>query len=458
MPQHLPLRPGDPGRVGRYGLRGRIGGIPAEDAMFIGVAPDGADVCVTLLGGDWARDAAARDRFAAEAAAARRVTPFCAARVLDAGLHATGAFLVSEYVPGPSLLELVEADELSGGHALTAAALGAATGLASIHQAGLVHGSFGPEYLIMPADGPPRVIEFAITPPYGSATPAADMLAWAQTVAFAAAERPATRPEDLHGLPEPLRSAVEACLHPQPAERPAAWEVVATLLGESGSPGPLGQSGPSAGLLAAAARQAERALARYRRDFPAAAAHRPDRPAAERRSGRRAARAAPGRRRGLLVGILLAATLTGAVIAYLELPGHHRPGSTPPAADATHTSPGTSPASSPSRGPVIPGAFSGTWSGPVSQPPADTYTVTVSVAAGATAGTIQYAGADFSCSGTLTLAAATPASITLSQKIVTGRSECGNGRVRLTILTARRTVRFAFRSAGPAAAGTLTRS
>ena len=144
-----------------------------------------------MLRGDWALDAAARDRFAAEAAVAKRVPPFCAARVLDAGLDGSQAYLVSEYIVGPSLLELVATDGVRRGHDLEAVAIGMATGLASVHQAGLVHGNFGPEFVIMAPDGSPRVVEFGITPPYGAATPSADMLAWAQTVVFAASGQPA---------------------------------------------------------------------------------------------------------------------------------------------------------------------------------------------------------------------------------------------------------------------------
>ena len=186
MPQQVPLRPGDPSRVGPYRLGGRIEGIPSEDPIFIGLAPDGTEVAISMLGGDWARDPAARDRFAAEAAVAMRVPPFCAARVLDAGLDASGAYLVSEYVAGPSLLELILADGVWRGQELEAIAIGMATGLASVHQAGLVHGNFGPEYVVIARHGAPRVVEFGITPPYGSATPAADLLAWARTVVFAA--------------------------------------------------------------------------------------------------------------------------------------------------------------------------------------------------------------------------------------------------------------------------------
>ena len=40
---------------------------------------------------------------------ARRVAPFCAARILDAGIERGDAYLVTEYVPGPTLTEAVAA-------------------------------------------------------------------------------------------------------------------------------------------------------------------------------------------------------------------------------------------------------------------------------------------------------------------------------------------------------------
>ena len=192
MPQQAPLQPGDPRRVGRYRLAGRITGIPADGPVFLASAPDGAEVTISVLRSDWATDAAARDRFAAEAAVAKRVPPFCAARILDAGLDGGDAYLVSEYVHGRSLLEIISASGVLPEADLGPVAIGMATGLASVHQAGLVHGNFGPEYVIMTAAGP-KVVEFGITPPYGSATPSADMLAWGQTVMFAAAGRPGHR-------------------------------------------------------------------------------------------------------------------------------------------------------------------------------------------------------------------------------------------------------------------------
>src|SRR5258708_1351445 len=145
MPQQTPLRTGDPKRVGRYRLVGRIAGIPADEPILVAISPDGAHVAISMLRTDWAQEAAARARFAAEAAVAKRVPPFCAARVLDAGLEGFEAYLVSEYVPGPSLLEVIVGDGVRAGPDLEAVALGMATRLAAGHPAGLVPGNLRPQ-------------------------------------------------------------------------------------------------------------------------------------------------------------------------------------------------------------------------------------------------------------------------------------------------------------------------
>jgi serine/threonine protein kinase len=232
MPHVEPLHADDPGRVGRYRLSGRMAGMPGRGPVYLAKTIDGTDVTITLLDGDWTADPAERDRFTAEADAASRVAPFCAARILGAGFEGKQAFLASEYVPGPSLFEFVTEQGPWEDGDLEALAIGTATGLAAIHQAGLVHGDFGPDYVVLSAQGP-RVTEFGITPPYGSATPAADMRAWAQTVLFAASGRPAGQAaEDLGLLAEPLRTLASRCLTDSLGDRPSARSAVLELLGE----------------------------------------------------------------------------------------------------------------------------------------------------------------------------------------------------------------------------------
>ena len=482
MPQQTPLLAGDPRRLGRYRLGGRITGIPSEDPIFIGIDPAGAEVAISLLRGDWARDGAARDRFAAEAAVAKRVPPFCAARVLDAGQDPSGAYLVSEHVPGPSLLELITAEGVRRGHELESVAIAMATGLASVHQAGLVHGNFGPEYVIMATDAAARVVEFGITPPYGVATPSADMLAWAETVVFAAVGHPPATMDDLDVLPRQIREPVQRCLDPEPTERPAARAVVLSLLGEGSLP---------AGVLAEGARRAARLAARGRHDqfssqpsaegppgarpYPGWESRGPaDRPAGaigsrlsqgaatgdQRRAGTTRsggrARSGIGRRAGWLIGaVVVVAAAAVLVVARLAQNTNGQP-------TASQHSPTThptakksrSPSPSPSQGPPIPAAFAGSWTGMVRQPPLDSYHVTVGLAGGATSGTISWTGSA-TCSGMLNVVTETPTVLTLNEGITRGK--CADGQVTIT-LTSTNTIRFSFGSnGGPPAQGTLTR-
>jgi serine/threonine protein kinase len=187
MPNVIPLRPGDPRRVGRYRLTGRVADVAGdhEPDTFLAQRVDGETVMATFLGAGRAGDAAARDRFVAEARVARNIPPFCVARILDAGIEGGRPYLITEFVPGPSLAEVVAADGMLSGEGVKALAIGSATGIASIHQAGLVHGQFGPDMVVLGREGP-RVVHFSTTPPYGAATPAADILAWAHTMVFAA--------------------------------------------------------------------------------------------------------------------------------------------------------------------------------------------------------------------------------------------------------------------------------
>jgi hypothetical protein len=506
MPQQVPLRPGDPRRLGRYRLSGRIEGIPSDDPVFIGLGPDGREVAISLLRGDWAHDAAARDRFAAEAAVAKRVPPFCAARVLDAGLDDEDAYLVSEYVPGASLLEVVAADGVRDGDDLDAVAIAMATGLASVHQAGLVHGNFGPEYVVMAPDVPPRVIEYGITPPYGSATPSADMLAWARTVVFAAAGRPPSRIDDLDVLPEHIRRPVEQCLDPDPAERPAARAVVLELLGDADLPG---------GLLAEASRRAARAYGRASYDpdiYPGAAPgtrqapsrqqpsrHHPvpgpedyhrghgDRPPSRSARDGAAARGgvpaehAPGRARPagpgrashdgasrgggrrtvwLIAAAVVIAVVVAGVVVHLATatPGQGAPKLSASTGQPTSKSRSPSPSASDSNGPLTPTAFVGSWSGVVTQKlgsTTDTYNAHLTLTAGSSSGTVRYSGTGISCRGQLAVVNATTSALTLDQGITHGG--CGNGTVTLTT-AGTDALRFHFSGGGQVATGTLNRS
>ena len=423
MPIVTPLRPDDPRRVGRYRLAGRITDQVTDQGpgTFLSRLPNGAPVAVMLLGTTSAPDAASRDRFTAEARAARRVAPFCAARILDAGFDADQPYLVSEFIEGPSLTEVIGAEGPPDGPALTALAIGAATGLAAIHQAGLVHGNFGPDDLILGAEGP-RVVRFSITPPYGTATPSADVYSWAQTILFAAS---GPVPPDLASLPESLRGAVSACLAEQ-GSRPQARALLTALLG---------QGDPAAGLLAEGTRRA-RAAGR----------------GVVGPSQQDEAEAPPGSapRRAAFIAAC-AACVAAIAIATTLIVTRHGPHPTPAAAatdgHASTSAPATATAS-PTATPKIPSALAGTWSGTVRQTdPALAVTVRIQLTAGSPDGTIAYP--QLGCSGRLLLVSTNGTSYTLEQGITSGEQSCDSGVVTLTSQGPAK-LAFAFRRPGAA--------
>jgi ABC-type branched-subunit amino acid transport system substrate-binding protein len=275
MAEAQPLLPGDPRQLGDYELIGRLGE-GGQGVVFLGRAPDDRQVAVKLLLTQLTGDAAARSRFVRELAVAERVAGFCTAQVLDADVAGDQPYIVSEYVPGPSLKDLVQRDGPREGSALIRLAIGTATALAAIHQAGIVHRDLKPLNVLMGPDGP-RVIDFGVaraldttavtmtsqvvgTPAYmapeqlagGPVGAAADMFAWASTMVFAGTGGPPfgadTIPAVMHRimnldpetgvLPEPLGELVAACLSKDPARRPTAHAVLLRLLGGIGAPAP----------------------------------------------------------------------------------------------------------------------------------------------------------------------------------------------------------------------------
>jgi eukaryotic-like serine/threonine-protein kinase len=418
MPNVTSLRPDDPRRVGRYRLTGRVDefahGDAGPSAVFLAQRVDGETVLVTLPAEAPSADAAARDRFAAEARAARRVPPFCVARILDAGFEEERPYLVTEWVPGATLAQAVALEGPLPAGALRALAIGCATGLASIHQAGLVHGQFGPEMVVLSREGP-RVIDFTITPPYGAATPGADMLAWARTILFAAVGRPPA-PKDLTALPGELRSAVTGCLTPDPTARPPARDVLTELLSGHDL---------STGLLAEGSR-AGHAAART----AVSAAAPPGRPARRRTHPK-----------ALLWIAAFAACVLAIATAAIYITGRH-PGPGAPLRAKTRAgagaerggetsaarSSGESRASPPPL--TIPAQFAGNWSGTVHQAsPAINVTVRLALPAGASHGTIAYP--QLSCTGTLAPLSSRPSLLTLRLTISGGQKTCVSGQVRL---------------------------
>ncbi len=283
MPDAHPLRSGDPARLGGYEILGRLGE-GGQGAVFLG-RPAGGDgpapttdhVAIKLLHGGLSGDESARARFVRELEVAKRVARFCTAQVLDADVAGDQPYIVSEYVPGQSLHNVVRVEGPRTGGTLERLAISTLTALTAIHQAGIIHRDFKPHNVMLGPDGP-RVIDFGVaralgaagetqnvgTPAYmapehftgGAVGPASDMFAWGTTMVFAATGRPAfgndemamvmhrilTAEPELGDLPSPLRELVVACLDKDPSRRPTAREAQERFVGAASGTSPAAPS------------------------------------------------------------------------------------------------------------------------------------------------------------------------------------------------------------------------
>jgi hypothetical protein len=231
--------------------------------VHLALDPEGHAVAIKVLAADkvlGAEDDNARRRLAREVDTMRRVRSPFVAEVLDADLTGEFPYIVTRYVPGPTLDQMVRERGRLSSQGLRRLAYGTAEALAAIHAAGVVHRDLKPGNVML-AEDRPVVIDFGIaqagdatrltqtglvmgTPGYLSpeviegrpSSPASDVHSWGATMAFAATGRtpyPGDSYEqiffrivsgqpDLEGVPAALLPLVSAALARDPARRPAA--------------------------------------------------------------------------------------------------------------------------------------------------------------------------------------------------------------------------------------------
>jgi hypothetical protein len=260
------LRPGDPQRVGRYRLLKRLGS-GGMGQVYLGRSPSGRPVAVKVIRAEHAGNAEFRQRFRLEVQAARRVSGTFTAAVVDADPDAPRPWMATAFVSGPSLAVAVASRGALSAQAVRVLAAGLAEGLSEVHAAGLVHRDLKPSNVLLASDGP-RIIDFGISSPAGSADPtrtggvigspgfmspeqamgdpvgpASDIFCLGSVLAYAATGEPpfgAGPPSALlyrvvYGeastvnIPRELRPLIAACLDRDPEARPTTDELLAEL-------------------------------------------------------------------------------------------------------------------------------------------------------------------------------------------------------------------------------------
>lgn len=268
-----------PQQLGPYRLL-RVLGEGGMGVVHLADAPHGGSVAVKVLRPHIAGDATGRARLAREVSTLRRVSGPRVAAVLDADVEGSAPYVVTRFVDGPSLDEVVRADGPLHGESLLRLAWGLLDALCVIHAAGVVHRDLKPANVLLER-GEPVVIDFGIaqvaddarltmtglfvgTPGYlapeivdgRAAAPASDVHAWAGTVAYAATGRPpfgrgplevvlynvGRGAVDLEGVPAVLAPLLRGALSTDPGDRLSAGELrerVGALLGVRGSEEPV---------------------------------------------------------------------------------------------------------------------------------------------------------------------------------------------------------------------------
>jgi hypothetical protein len=258
----------DPRQVGQYRLLGRLGA-GGMGEVFLGESPGHRKVAVKLLRNEHAGDPQFRERFAREVAAAKMVGGFHTAQVVDADPDGDPPWLVTAYIPGPSLAGAVGQSGPLDADAVRLLGTSLAEGLAAIHGCGLVHRDLKPANIILADDGP-RIIDFGVARGVDAADltstgflvgtitymspeqvsgervdARSDVFSLGGVLAYATTGRgPFDAPTipaittritdgapDLDGIGGPLRAVIEACLAKDPAARPTLDAVTAHLDG-----------------------------------------------------------------------------------------------------------------------------------------------------------------------------------------------------------------------------------
>ncbi|MFJ9947986.1 serine/threonine-protein kinase [Kitasatospora sp. NPDC091207] len=263
-PVFQPLHPDDPREVGGYRLFARLGA-GGMGRVYLSYTPGGRPVALKVVRPEFAEDGEFRRRFAQEVSNAQRIHGLYTAQVIDSGgLDSDAPWLVTAYVPGPSLQQVVRENGALPVRTVLLLMGGIAEALQAIHSVEVVHRDLKPANVLVAGDGP-RVIDFGIaraadataltgtgyrigSPAFMSpeqaqgrpVTPATDVFALGALAAYVAGgtapfgDGPDTavlyrvvhEQADLDAVPADLRELVMRCLAKSPEDRPKPAEII----------------------------------------------------------------------------------------------------------------------------------------------------------------------------------------------------------------------------------------
>jgi hypothetical protein len=267
--------------------------------VYLASTPAGRPVALKVVRSELGEDPEFRTRFRREIQAAQRVHGLYTAQLVDADPDATPPWLVTAYVPGPSLEEAIAQHGPMPEAMVFRLIAGVAEALQAIHAADVVHRDLKPSNVLLAQDGP-RVIDFGIaqareatsltrsdimmgSPDFLAPeqvldlpiTPAIDVFALGSLAVYAAAGRPpfaggsivaaahrvAYEPPDLTDCPAQLLTLIEACLEKQAKDRPSPSRIIEFCVTRAAETAESGQPWLAWGQVSAAAGSAEPATA-----------------------------------------------------------------------------------------------------------------------------------------------------------------------------------------------------
>ncbi|MFV2197057.1 serine/threonine-protein kinase [Nocardiopsis sp. LOL_012] len=159
-----PLEDDDPRSIGGHRIRGRVGA-GGMGTVYAAESPGVSGyLAVKVVHAAQADDRRFRERFAHEARLLARVNSPSVARFVRADVEAERPWIITEYVPGPTLRRHVERFGRLRGGMLLGLAAGTAEALRAVHDAGVVHRDLKPSNVVLSARGP-KILDFGIAHP-----------------------------------------------------------------------------------------------------------------------------------------------------------------------------------------------------------------------------------------------------------------------------------------------------